>query len=577
MLSSMDLKTLTFLFFQSGIESVDLFQWRSLSSKFKSFVHDAAASAVIHNSIRLSREFTAQTEELHGLQSLLHSLTELTRLIYRAAESVPSKPLFNEPTNLSEYLQHCLSDQSVQLEEKMEAVETLRSCWLHYALLMRDILLRRPDLLALSLPMTPPSAPLPLLSSLEQALLPREEFPLFFAKFGHLTPGEVLFAFLLANLSSGLMGKQEERRQGRRSLLHWLMSKPHILPWLVTACTRSHSAASSMFGDVYFHMEGATCLLDVAELVVKEGEGEGALLPLSGTLSAALLSSRLLVTLMQSLNEFQERDMKAWAATAAVGQGLNRGGAVETGLANRAGRLVELLTILCLRAGSGRITEFVLGCPNLVPALTSVLVVTNSEQSGSRADMIKEAAFLGEGLLLPPHSVLCLLAALACTGLAGSTRSQLLRATSLWTQWTCRHFELLMLLLDNAAGDTSVIDGSHPPPMEEGRVRERQKAVNQLLRLADSLKLLTLCGNYLRGAKEVDKSELRNILSDLCGRCLMGLQKISGTKPVDSDLQDEGDSDSAVGVVEAAINTAKKSLKGLQSSLDENISSSKVD
>ena len=325
-----------------GLDDVDtevsVLDWNSICISFQEFVLRSSASNLIFESQIISRECGAGPSELEGMQAAISAISSLTRILSMSANK-------QDPVRtLESFLLQNVRDPASPYW--LSSIETVKTCWLHLTLLLRDMFLRRPDLLKLTIPNkidasltrsgtgAPSSAAsVLLLSYLGDALRPSDVA----GNFGSPFVGENLFIFVIASLCSGLCQQQRtnegsgdmdsnesERRQalaeGRSAMLQYLRSQRGApLTWLVDCCARtlhpppsmasqpksaSHSSLSAL---LEFPMEPADHLLDLSALLLAP---EAAVSSLEGT----FLSSRLLPTLLKMLLGMVDRDVSVWAS-----------------------------------------------------------------------------------------------------------------------------------------------------------------------------------------------------------------------------------------------------------------------
>ena len=287
----------------------DIVDWTDVSEKFKFFVLESSASAVVHE---FSQSNNSRQYELKGLDAIISSIAMFSCLLFPVPTSKQTSRDSSSAMTLKMYLLGALEDRD-NIAIATAAFDTVRSCWLHLTLLCRDIFLRRPDLLKLTSPLTSIATASSPLSKLGEALLLRslETQP---ALRDHPNSGESLFIFVLASLCSNFSEAGKDSAQslefaaGRAAMLHYLrLGNSSILRWFVDCCARAmqHPPASEMD----FPMDPSNYLLDVTSLILSDDALS------SDSLGSLLLGpSRLWATLLQILQEMLSRDATALGA-----------------------------------------------------------------------------------------------------------------------------------------------------------------------------------------------------------------------------------------------------------------------
>eukprot|EP01036_Dinobryon_divergens_P023204 gene23204-31525_t len=575
----------------------DRMGWAEVSEKFKLFVLESSASAVLHE---FSQGNNSRQYELKGLDATLSSIAILSGLLFPAPTSKQtSRDSSTSAMTLKMYLLEALQERD-NFATANAAFDTVRSCWLHLTLLCRDIFLRRPDLLKMTSPGTSMTTASSLLSKLGEALLLRSLEPQPALR-DHPNSGESLFIFVLASLCSNFSESGKDSAQvlefttGRAAMLHYMrLGNSSTLRWFVDCCARAMQHAPTSVMD--FPMDPSNYLLDITSLILSEDTLS------SESLGSLLLGpSRLWATLLQILQEMLSRDTAALAAYhTSPSTPLPMASQALSGCTKR---LVRAVTNACCR--SCAVAVFSLRYPDLLHSIRLLLggsEFSSFSTSSSALQLARTLQHTRSGLLLQPHTILSVSVAFYC-GCSTSARPaesgskeeketlfQLVRVCSLTIG---QELNLFLELLSQVVPARQVgIDATiRRPPQRDARL----KIAPQLQQLADCTAWISR--RELGAADE----RLQQLLRDFCSDCLSTMTKIAAaTTPAavvapvatmntmdtssaeggqDSSLADEDGEreEDFLDSIDAAVQNLRKKLKGLQYFLDANISSNKID
>mmetsp|Transcript_20586 Transcript_20586/g.29486 ORF Transcript_20586/g.29486 Transcript_20586/m.29486 type:complete len:708 (-) Transcript_20586:910-3033(-) len=533
----------------------ELLEWREICLHFKNFIVQSSASSLFHSSLALSRESNASADELEGMQALVACISCLTSV---ASGTKPE----GAAVTLEMFLTQSLQDEDQNSTDKAVAADTVRACWLHLTMLCRDAFIRRPDLLKLS---CPPIAHHPaqgqgagpILSILQSALLRGPPF----------SAGETAWLFFLGSLSSALSvsGSDESSlAEGRAALL--LPLREGAL-WLADTCRRlgaRRSAASPQPSLLELDCDPVGCLLDAARLLVGP-QNPAALLQHSFTAGRVLpeLLRLLLVWLGEDRSTWQQRDGPLRPASPP--------------LLAHSQRLVWVVSTACFRCPP--LAEFAVRYPGMLAALRSHLSIwtepareslssaTVESKASAGSDSSQALRLTRGGLLLAPHLLL---------GLLTSLHSQFASSTGL-----LHLLQRLAALLEEEL--TLLVSGESAGISEREAQRAQQTAATQLQQMAQTVDLLAMVGS----ATSAPIEDVRGVLTSMCSRCLQTLL-VSTSRPdaglglgLSDNREEEEEAAEEQLQFEETLRGVKallrKKLKALQSILDSNLSSSKVD